>query len=282
MSDNTKETSEGLSEVTNGADSEKLREELEAVVAERNHYQEELAALREQPISVLQAELSRLGKQISLMERRSFRLPSLLLSEVQAMNQLFNRFSPEATLPLVAGWALNPTGLLGLTDLVDGSDRGVVVECGSGTSTLWLAYAVRRKGRGKVIALEHSAEYAERTRMVLHAHELDDFADVLHMPLVTRHTKRGEFSWYDTESLTIDNQIDLLVVDGPPGNSGPCARYPALPLFSEMLAPGAHVLLDDTNRQEEQKVVDLWLSEEPRLKRVDPPGDAMELLVYSA
>lgn len=226
--------------------------------------------------------IEKISRQLDRMERRSFRLTSTLLSEVQAMYQLFDRFEPQVTLPAVAGWALNPSGLLALSDLVQSSVNGVVLECGSGTSTLWLAYSVRRKGKGKVFALEHDNHYAEQTRQLLKDHGLEAYAEVLNVPLVDVETARGQFKWYgvDVSSLGAQGLVEVLLVDGPPGATGPHSRYPAIPVLQDILASGARVLLDDTNREEEREVLEFWIADGFAIERLASPGDAMELLSY--
>ena len=57
--------------------------------------------------------------------------------------------------------------------------------------------------------------------------------------------------------------IDLLVVDGPPAFAVGFAhaRYPALPVLRDRLAPGATVVLDDVERPGEQEVLRRWEGE---------------------
>lgn len=259
----------------------KLRSELKSVSAERDRHRDDLESLRRDPLSVVQAKLTYLGDRINRVDQRLHRLPALLLTEMQSMKQLFQKFSPEATLPLIAGWALSASGLLALTDVVRETDAELVLECGSGTSTLWLAYAMQRQGAGRVIALEHLPEYAERTRAMIHAHGLDKFAEVRLSPLIRRSTPRGEFLWYDFDMASLAQPIGVLLVDGPPGDMGPHARYPAIPLLVEHLATDAHILMDDVNRRDEREVLELWLSENPALQRLEPPGAGLELLTVT-
>jgi hypothetical protein len=120
--------------------------------------------------------------------------------------------------------------------------------------------------------------YLERTRSVLVEHGVAEYVDLRHAPLVETVTPRGTFPWYDV-SLNGIEQIDLLVVDGPPGNTGPHARYPALHVLGDRLASDALVLVDDTSRKDEQDMVEHWLGERPELRRLRPLGSNAELLV---
>jgi hypothetical protein len=48
------------------------------------------------------------------------------------------------------------------------------------------------------------------------------------------------------------DEIDLLLVDGPPGSLGEMARYPALHVLESQLASNAVVILDDADRPDER------------------------------
>ena len=55
--------------------------------------------------------------------------------------------------------------------------------------------------------------------------------------------------------------IDLVFVDGPPGTTGPLARYPALPVLRDRCAPGARFILDDAARPDERTIINRWTRE---------------------
>ena len=66
-------------------------------------------------------------------------------------------------LPSTRGWAASPDLLLVLVDLMITERPSLVVECGSGASTLWLALAMRRfKIDGRIVALDHDPVSAAR------------------------------------------------------------------------------------------------------------------------
>jgi len=238
---------------------------------------EDIRELRAQLDAITQ-ELKQLTQRVRSVDQRTMMMPRGLLTDFQALQQLLHRYRPEATLPQVAGWALSPRGLLTLTDLIESANARTVVECGSGTSTLWIAYALRKLGRGKVIAFDHLPEYAQRTQALIDEHDLAWFAEVRLAPLAQRATPRGSFLWYDIDPATFRHPIDVLLVDGPPQSTGRHARYPALPILTPFLAPGAVVLCDDTSRRDEQEMIDFWLGEDPQLQRLPSPGQDLELL----
>ena len=182
-----------------------------------------------------------------------------LPAEIDALLQVHRRSQLNDPLPLMGGWALSPRGMLQAIDLVARPDVSLALECGSGTSTLFLARAVQLKGSGKLIALEHMEEFLEPTIEALKRHGLDDYAEVRHAPLTEVEIDGGTYLWYEDSSISDLTDIDLLIVDGPPGSTGTRARFPAYPLLIERLAPSALILVDDLQRSDERAVVDAWL-----------------------
>lgn len=195
-----------------------------------------------------------------LLDLKLTRLHSSILTDAQALGQLMARFNPLEPLPPVGGWAMSPSGLLWLTRHVLRAKPRLIVECGSGTSTLWVAMALREVGRGKVITFEHDPEFASRTRNRLADHGLSEWVDVIEAPLEPVVTPRGSFDWYSRAGRPIEG-IDLLLIDGPPGKTGPNARYPARQLIVESMSDGAIIVVDDMHRKDEQDAVTYWLEE---------------------
>jgi predicted O-methyltransferase YrrM len=136
----------------------------------------------------------------------------------------------------------------------------LVVECGSGASTLWLALALRRFGiDGRIVALDHDPVFAGKTRDFLARHGVSDLAEVRDAPLEDFSLADGTYSWYARRAWEDLTGIDLLFVDGPPAATGSKARYPALPLLREALNPAAAVVLDDLVVPDMQETLRLWL-----------------------
>jgi len=232
----------------------------------------------EKSLATLVAGASRAESERKVILRRTNALRSSILTDQQAVQQLITRFRPEGPLPVVAGWALDPTALFWLVDHVDRARPQLVVECGSGTSTLWIALALRRNGSGRVVSLEHSEEFAASTRELLERHGLSDWAQVLTAPLVPVETARGTFPWYEIDPASL-GPIDLLFIDGPPAATGKHARYPALPVLGGQLAQGAVVVLDDAGRDDEREVLKRWLAEDERLRPYANPGPDTRALI---
>ena len=184
--------------------------------------------------------------------------------QVEALLALYRDVDPVVGFPRTRPWAASPDLLLYLFGTV-GSRRGsLVVECGSGLSTVVFAYALRSVGTGRVIALEHDAEYAERTRDLLDRHGVSEWAEVRFAPLQPVMLEGEEWPWYSGDALP-DGLIDLLFVDGPPGSVREQSRFPALPMLRDRLAAGGIVVMDDYRRSDERAVVERWMAAYPDL-----------------
>ncbi|SEE23722.1 class I SAM-dependent methyltransferase [Jiangella alba] len=242
---------------------------------------EAIASLRHDVLGNLEDANRENKRQQVALRQRVDKLAYEPVRQVQALMQLMNRIDPRAPLPATGGWAMEPSALLRLVQLVDDTRPGLIVECGSGASTLWLAYALEALGgSGRVVALEHDEHYAEETRHLLRDHKLTDVAEVRHAPLAEVELGDQVFNWYQPESIQDLAGIDLLLVDGPPRASGPRARYPAVPLLGSRLAPVARVVLDDVDRPEEQEAAEAWLAEVPGLTRDTAGTDRSAVFAY--
>ena len=76
-------------------------------------------------------------------------------------------------------------------------------------------------------------------------------------------------TWYDLSALP--QEIDLLVIDGPPWTLNPFVRGRAETLF-ERIVPGGMVLLDDAARPGERVVAARWRRNWPDFRFTLMPG----------
>ncbi len=184
--------------------------------------------------------------------------------QLEALQNLSAVLPANDVLPATRGWAASPDLLMVLVDLVITERPSLVVECGSGASTLWLALAMRRFGiDGRIIALDHDPVFGGKTRDLLARHDVRDLAEVRDAPLESFSLDGETYSWYTRQAWEDLTGIDLLFVDGPPATTGHQARYPALPLLSGSLSPVATAVLDDLVVPDMQKVLRLWLDAYP-------------------
>jgi hypothetical protein len=186
--------------------------------------------------------------------------------QLEALLNLHAMVPVRRALPFSRGWAASPDLLLSYVDGILERRPSLVVECGSGLSTLWAALALESLGgQGKVVALEHNPSYREDTLAALEKHGVSHRAEVRLAPIETTVIDGQPWPWYDTQALNGLSGIGVLFVDGPIGALGPQSRYPALPLLRDALAPGALILLDDADRPEEREVLAHWRTDWPEL-----------------
>jgi predicted O-methyltransferase YrrM len=184
--------------------------------------------------------------------------------QLEALQNLNAMLPATDVLPATRDWAASPDLLVVLVDLVITERPSLIVECGSGASTLWLALAMRRfKIDGRIIALDHDPVFGGKTRGFLARHDVGDLAEVRDAPLENFSLDGETYSWYARRAWEDLTGIDLLFVDGPPATTGHQARYPALPLLSGSLSPGATAVLDDLVVPDMQNVLRLWLDAFP-------------------
>jgi predicted O-methyltransferase YrrM len=185
-------------------------------------------------------------------------------SQLEALQTLNKVLSPTDLLPPTRGWAASPDLLMVLVDLVISQRPSLVVECGSGASTLWIALALRRfEIDGRIVSLEHDPVFGGKTRDLLARHQVLDLVEIRDAPLESFSVDGDNYSWYAARAWEDLKEIDLLFVDGPPAATGHRARYPGLPLLSESLSPVATIVLDDLIVPDMQEVLRLWLDAYP-------------------
>lgn len=243
----------------------------------------EVGALRT-AVASLDERISALHREVESAERQRrsdhhllthVNLPEVV-SDVEALPQLYARITPRAPMPPSGGWALRPTDLLTLSEHLRVERPNLVVELGSGTSTIWFSYLLEAAGSGRLVSLEHDPVWVEQSRAMLlkHGFAPGGSVEVRHAPLTPTELPNHRTPWYDPAAILDLEEIDLLVVDGPPASTGRDARYPAAELLLERVSIGGLVIVDDAGREDERRMIDRWRTEHPSLERVRLPGPA--------
>lgn len=176
----------------------------------------------------------------------------------EALLGLYALIQPRLPLPPMRLWVISPDFAVLIVQTIRAYRPQVIVELGSGVSTLICGYCVEAQGSGRIISFEHEANFADVTRANVRAHGLDGCATVIHAPL-TPLADQPNRRWYDPRMMADLPGIDLLIVDGPPEGINAMARFPALPSLIDRLNPGALLLVDDFMRPDEYAMVRQWV-----------------------
>jgi predicted O-methyltransferase YrrM len=146
------------------------------------------------------------------------------------------------------GWALNHDSATAMANMLEKQKPWHTFESGSGASTILFAQYAEAHG-GVHTAFESSAEYQKRTLDLLDSYATGRRTRVVHAPLIG--TVDGP--WYDGAP---PEEIDFALIDGPRQQDG--GRNAALHYLHRRLAKNCTVLLDDTDRPDEQAVLEAW------------------------
>jgi len=190
------------------------------------------------------------------------RLRHHVIRDTSALLTLHDLYpTPGEHVPLTS-WSALPATALMLTEHVRELPAGsTVLELGSGATTVWMALASHRRGGDvRIVSLEASVDYADVTRTAVRRNGVDDVVDLRVTALTPVDTKHGDQDWYEAPSWNDLSGIGLLFIDGPPGGTGPQARYPAVELLADRLAAGAIVVIDDADRDDEKAMLADWLA----------------------
>ena len=154
----------------------------------------------------------------------------------------------KTSIPPTRSWAASPDLLLTIADTIRKYRPGLVVELGSGVSTLVAA----KSGARKVISIDNSEEFGAKTVAMIKEHR----ARGVEVRIAPLQPYANGSTWYDTSKIKDLKKIDLLIIDGPPGSKNPEARYPALAELKDKLSANAVVIIDDVHREGERKLAE--------------------------
>ena len=156
-------------------------------------------------------------------------------------------------------YSLSPYTIAHILNDIIINDRKTIVEFGSGTSSIYISKLIKSNN---LDAYLYSIDHDKNWQELLNVRYLNDSKQVVfvHAPLV--ETKNGVLEsqkWYDEiilkEVIQSNKKVDLIIVDGPPGDVSDFARYPAINFIINNLSDTGAVLIDDTHREYEIRIV---------------------------
>jgi predicted O-methyltransferase YrrM len=194
------------------------------------------------------------------------------LWQTQALANLFSMLPVDDAVPAMGAGGVSPDAILLVVQELRARRPACVLACGGGAAIVWMALAVRRYGLDTcIIALEHDPAVAASTRDWLARHGVGDIVEIRDAPLAPAGLANHTTDWYDPRVIQDLDGIGLVFVDGPPPTTGPRARFPAVPLLRDRLAPAATIILDDLGRDGAEAVVDAWAAKLTDFCLVRPP-----------
>jgi predicted O-methyltransferase YrrM len=194
-------------------------------------------------------DVRRIAKELEKSSRENYR-------QGEFYAQLLKLLNLTAPIPSTRSWAASPDLLLTLHERASASKPAVILDLGSGMSTLVLA---KSAPSAKIISIDNSDEYAGKTAKLLQNHGVKN-VDIRVAPLAPHSLG---VDWYELSKLEDVANIDLLFIDGPPGSKHPQARHPALTECLPKLSPDAIIVIDDAGREGERNLAEQFAAALP-------------------
>lgn len=187
---------------------------------------------------------------------------TLKLNDIQALVQLQNL--TDFYIPWSAS-SLRPSALILVLNEIKINNRKIIVECGSGISTIYIAKLLKQCNYRdkKFYSIEHNENWKKIVEHEIKKNDLESFVDLIQAPLNDNSLSWNDTLWYDTKVLNekfSEENIDLLLIDGPPAYKPEIkySRYPAVPFFMSKLSDEYAVFLDDYDRRSEKRIIKEW------------------------
>jgi hypothetical protein len=169
------------------------------------------------------------------------------------------------------GWSGLSAYLMACLNYTDKAN-GLVLECGSGLSTILMGIIAKSK-EVKIVSLENSKKWRNRTNWYLKHFNLNNVS-ILYTPIV----ERGKYEWYKLDEDSIQEKISLVILDGPPGDikGGRTGFFPECKGF---INRDSVILVDDVIRKDEmQMVIDFSASMDFRYTVIDGDKPYAEMI----
>lgn len=162
-----------------------------------------------------------------------------LLDARQALDSLRSTLSAQVA-DGAGRWTANPEAVLAIVETVRARKPGLVVECGSGFSTVCIAQALRRNGAGGLVSLEPVQSHIQTGQRLLGAYGLHDVAEIRPVSVEA-----------------CPPNISMLVLSASPDMAGMLVRYPLASLLDGLL-PGALIVVNGVTRDDAEELAE-WL-----------------------
>ncbi|MCC9137345.1 class I SAM-dependent methyltransferase [Pontibacter silvestris] len=147
------------------------------------------------------------------------------------------------------------------------NNRKVIVEFGSGISTIFLSELLLQLNLKDVtlISFDNNQEWLNIISKYIKKESLDlNNIHLIKAELSSCALSLNNNDWYNIEKLQVleryKGKVDCVLVDGPEAwhKEIEQSRYPALPYVYNFLAEDFSLFLDDTDRDGEKSIIQMW------------------------
>lgn len=190
-----------------------------------------------------------------------------VVAQLEAYDTI-KRFLQYGVIPVhFHGWPVSPDIGVRLIDMITTQKFDLIIEFGSGTSTLIMCSALAKtsSNQSRFVSFDHLEKYYNSTLSMLKKHGVEEFVDLCHAPLSNYQAAGIKYMHYACEKKLkeVYDEIKpanvLVLVDGPPGSTNRHARYPAFPKIVNIFElSNLTVFMDDYARIDEKECVEMW------------------------
>lgn len=190
-----------------------------------------------------------------------------VVTQLEAYDTI-KRFLQYGVIPVhFHGWPVSPDIGVRLIDMITTQKFDLIIEFGSGTSTLIMCSALAKtsSNQSRFVSFDHLEKYYNSTLSMLKKHGVEEFVDLCHAPLSNYEAAGSKYMHYACEKKLkeVYDEIKpanvLVLVDGPPGSTNRHARYPAFPKIVNIFELSSlTVFMDDYARIDEKECVEMW------------------------
>jgi predicted O-methyltransferase YrrM len=162
--------------------------------------------------------------------------------------------------PIFTKWTIDGDLLKIIIDEIYSINKNniTILELGSGLSTIFLSYILKKLNKGKLYSIEHDELFYKKTKNLLELNDLNDICNLIYSPLEEIYINGKKWIWYNTKFINNIDNLDILIIDGPPGYIQEMSRFPALPMLINKLNNNSIVFFDDASREDEKNIIEKW------------------------
>ena len=200
------------------------------------------------------------------LKRRLYSLP-INQKKNESLFALYNNLELKAPINHFNGFVASPDFLHEMVRQILLLKPHFILELGSGVSSIIIGNTLKKNGFGKLVSIEHLKSEYQKTNNEIKLHELEEVCECIYSPLTQKKINDKIYNWYSIDYSYLETKIDMLIVDGPPtGTSKQESRFPALPCLKKYLKDDYLILIDDSNRLDEIKMLNQWKRLYPEIR----------------